>query len=84
MHPALTSYPGVLVVIHVSSMSASIALGISTLSRDLGMVRIVFRRTFLLFFIAYRALHRKRWKSSGKGSFCFFRINHLFFLKLFF
>ena len=84
MQPALTSYYGVLVVIHVPSVYASIALRISTLSRDLGVVRIVPCQAFLLFFLAYRALHGKRWKSPDEGYFGFFRINHLFFMKLFY
>ena len=84
MHPALTSYPGVLVVIHMSSMPASIALGISTLSRDLGVARITFCRTFSLFSLAYWAPHGMIWKSSREGCFLFFRTCHLFFLKLFY
>ena len=40
MHPTLTSFASVLVMINVSSIPASVALGITTLTRNLGVVWI--------------------------------------------
>ena len=59
MHPAFASYPSMLVMIHVSSMPASVALGILTLSRNPGMVRNIICRTFRILSFAYRTLHGK-------------------------
>ena len=84
MHPTFSGYSCMLMMIHVSSELASIAFGITTLTRNSGVIWIVLCRSFLLFSLTDRTLQRMRWKSSGKRSFRDFGTDHFFFLEFFF